>query len=97
MQQAIFHQYLYLLQIYTPDESVFVQVALLEVDRTEEFAPIKNASGEAVPDTAETARDLVLALQKRISSTSQLSKQGAGLSEDNQILTLLQAYVGGGI
>lgn len=75
-----------------------MQVALLEVDRTEEFAPIKNAIREGVPDTAETARDLVLALHKRISATSQIGKPEArGQSEDNQILTLLQAYVGGGI
>ncbi|KAG0567627.1 hypothetical protein KC19_7G149500 [Ceratodon purpureus] len=66
------------------------KVALLEVNRNEEFAPIKNASGEGIPDTAETARDMLLALQNRLSSTSPEAGQDG---ETNS--SLLRAYICG--
>lgn len=40
-------------------------MAVLEVERGEEFGPVKNASGDGVVDSAETARELMLALHAR--------------------------------
>ena len=42
-----------------------IQVAVLEVERGEEFGPVKNAFGEGVVDSAETARELLLALHAK--------------------------------
>jgi hypothetical protein len=70
---------------------LLAQVALLEVNRNEEFAPIKNGVGEGVPDTAETARDMVLALQNRLSSTP----AEAGQDDDENTSSLLRAYICG--
>ena len=39
--------------------------ALFEVRRDEEFAPVKNAPGQGLPDSPDTARDAILALHKR--------------------------------
>lgn len=39
--------------------------ALFEVRREEEFAPVKNAPGQGLPDSPDTARDAILALHKR--------------------------------
>lgn len=55
---------------FCPEEKVTV----LEVERGEEFAPIKNASGPGVPDSPDTARDMVLAYHKRL-----LTSAGVGL------------------
>jgi hypothetical protein len=55
---------------FCPEE----KVAVLEVERGEEFAPIKNASGPGVPDSPDTARDMVLAYHKRL-----LTSAGVGL------------------
>ena len=38
--------------------------ALFEVRREEEFAPVKNAPGQGLPDSPDTARDAILALHK---------------------------------
>ncbi|KAH9550882.1 hypothetical protein CY35_10G095000 [Sphagnum magellanicum] len=67
------------------------KVALLEVEREEEFAPIKNSVGA---DSKETARNMVLALQNRHSSLSQENESGFcdGLSP----MSLLKAYAFGG-
>jgi len=68
------------------------QVAVLEVDRNEEFAPIKNGAGPGISDTAETARDLVLALQNRFSSSSQEDESG---QEGENHSSLIRAYICG--
>lgn len=68
---------------------VIAQVAVLEVVRDEEFAPIKNAVGPGIPDTAETARDLVLALQNRLCSQVEESADNENGS------ALLRAYICG--
>ncbi|PSC69582.1 UDP-N-acetylglucosamine diphosphorylase 1-like isoform B [Micractinium conductrix] len=39
--------------------------ALFEVRRDEDFAPVKNAPGQGLPDSPDTARDAILALHKR--------------------------------
>jgi UDP-N-acetylglucosamine/UDP-N-acetylgalactosamine diphosphorylase len=39
--------------------------ALFEVRREEEFAPVKNAPGQGLPDSPDTAREAILALHKR--------------------------------
>lgn len=38
--------------------------ALFEVARGDEFAPVKNAPGQGLPDSPDTARDAILALHK---------------------------------
>lgn len=40
-------------------------MAVLEVRRDEEFAPVKNRSGDGVPDSPATARAMILALHRR--------------------------------
>lgn len=70
---------------------VIPQVAVLEVDRDEEFAPIKNGVGPGISDTAETARDMVLALQNRLCSTSQVDVS----ADDENHSSLLRAYICG--
>lgn len=67
------------------------EVALLEVNRNEEFAPIKNAVGPGIADTAETALDMTLALRNRSMSTAAESDQDG----DNHNLSLLRAYIFG--
>lgn len=68
------------------------KVAVLEVDRNEEFAPIKNGVGPGITDTAETARDLVLALQNRFPSSSHVDESG---QDGENYSSLLRAYVCG--
>jgi len=68
---------------------MIAQVAVLEVGRNEEFAPIKNGVGLGISDTAETARDMVLALQNRL---SQVSESG---QDDENHSSLLRAYICG--
>jgi UDP-N-acetylglucosamine/UDP-N-acetylgalactosamine diphosphorylase len=63
-------------------------VALLEVKREEEFAPIKNAVGPGVADSAATACDLLLALHQKVCSFPTLEKT----TEES---LLLKAYAGG--
>lgn len=70
---------------------MIAQVALLEVNRNEEFAPIKNAVGPGIADTAETALDMTLALRNRSMSTAAESDQDG----DNHNLSLLRAYIFG--
>lgn len=41
------------------------RAVLMEVRRSEEFAPVKNASADGVPDSPETARAVILALHRR--------------------------------
>lgn len=36
-----------------------------QVRREEEFAPVKNAPGQGLPDSPDTARDAILALHRR--------------------------------
>ena len=36
-----------------------------QVRRDEDFAPVKNAPGQGLPDSPDTARDAILALHKR--------------------------------
>ncbi|CAM6009300.1 unnamed protein product [Sphagnum balticum] len=71
------------------------KVALLEVDRDEEFAPIKNAVGPGVPDSPATALDLLLALHCRVHSTPGPDSSNIRHQEESTNLTLLKAYVGG--
>lgn len=40
-------------------------MAVLEVERAAEFAPVKNKSGEGVPDSPATARQMILDLHRR--------------------------------
>lgn len=65
-----------------------MQVALLEVSREEEFAPIKNAVGPGVADTAATARELIVSLHQRVDSLSETEMEKQGF-------LLLKAYAGG--
>ncbi len=51
-------------------------MAVLEVDRAAEFAPVKNKSGEGVADTPATARRMILDLHRRWA-------RDAGLPEDS--------------
>lgn len=69
-----------------------MQVALLEVHREEEFAPVKNAAGPGVPDTVDTARELVLGLQRRLSECS-FSEPPSPRAQ--LIRNVLVAYLGG--
>lgn len=64
------------------------QVVLLEVNREEEFAPIKNAVGPGVADSAATACDLLLTLHQQVCSLPTSEKT-------TKDLLLLKAYVGG--
>lgn len=57
---------------FCPEE----KVAVLEVERGEEFAPIKNASGDGVPDSPATARDMVLSYHKRLLRAAGLESNG---------------------
>ncbi len=68
-----------------------VKVALLEVEREEEFAPIKNSMGA---DSEETARNMVLALQNRQSSLSQENE--SGFCDWLSPMSLLKTYAFGG-
>lgn len=77
MEDAAFHTYL-----------GCTQVVLLEVKREEEFAPIKNAVGPGVADSAATACDLLLALHQQVCSLPTLEKS-------TEELLLLKAYAGG--
>lgn len=70
-------------------------MALLEVDRDEEFAPIKNAVGPGVPDSPATALDLLLAVHCRVHSTPGPDSSNIRHQEESTNLSLLKAYVGG--
>ena len=59
------------------------------MNREEEFAPIKNAVGPGVADSAATATELLLALKRRVNSFH--PKAGAG----SKGFSLLKAYAGG--
>lgn len=58
----------------------------MEVKREEEFAPIKNADGPGVADTAATASELLLALKRKVSMVPFQAGKG---------FALLKAYAGG--
>ncbi|CAM6105139.1 unnamed protein product [Calypogeia fissa] len=68
------------------------KVALLEVHRNEEFAPVKNAAGPGIPDTVDTARELVLGLQRQLSSSTVPNPQSP---QHRLIKKILVAYLGG--
>jgi UDP-N-acetylglucosamine/UDP-N-acetylgalactosamine diphosphorylase len=83
------------LELYIFDAFKYCQrnkVALLEVHREEEFAPVKNAAGPGVPDTVNTARDLVLRLQRRLASSTVSEPQSSRFQLTRKIRL---AYLGG--
>jgi UDP-N-acetylglucosamine/UDP-N-acetylgalactosamine diphosphorylase len=59
------------------------------VNREEEFAPIKNAVGPGVADSAATATELLLALKRRVNS---FPPKAGTVSKG---FALLKAYAGG--
>ncbi|THG98174.1 hypothetical protein EW145_g7474 [Phellinidium pouzarii] len=81
------------LEIFVFDVFPFAaRFAVLEGARTEEFSPLKNASG-AKADTAETSRRDLLAQQRRF-----LEQAGATLAEGVEIeLSPLLTYAGEGL
>lgn len=80
--------------IYCVAHVLCVQVALLEVDRAEEFSPIKNAEGQGVSDTAATAQEMLLSLHKSLASRTD-EPEIPIKNQDNGSLSLLRAYYSG--
>ncbi|KAH0791946.1 UDPGP type 1 family protein [Histomonas meleagridis] len=55
-------------------------VVIVECNREDEFAPVKNSSG-APTDSPETARDLLLALHRRWAEENEITLEGEGQLE----------------
>jgi len=73
------------------------RVALLEVNRSEEFAPVKNAPNEDKPDSPETARAAVLKLHKGwIEAAGGVVKISKGSPDGLEVSPLL-SYGGEGL
>lgn len=66
------------------------RMAVMDVPRTEEFAPVKNHSGS---DSPETARELISDLAKKYMSTVGANVIGTGISEISPLIT----YAGEGL
>lgn len=80
------------MELFIFDVFPFTNLALLEVERKDEFSPLKNASGSPT-DCPETSRADVLDLSKRY-----LINAGAKVSNDIQIeLSPLVTYSGEGL
>ncbi|TIB77514.1 nucleotide-diphospho-sugar transferase [Wallemia mellicola] len=80
------------MELFIFDVFPFTNLAILEVERKDEFSPLKNAPGSK-SDTPETSRSDVLSLSKRY-----LKENGANISDEIEIeLSPLVTYAGEGL
>ncbi|TIA72057.1 hypothetical protein E3P91_02177 [Wallemia ichthyophaga] len=80
------------MELFIFDVFPFTNLSLLEVERSDEFSPLKNAPGSKA-DTPETSRKDVLNLSKRY-----LKENGAVIADDIEIeLSPLVSYEGEGL
>ena len=57
------------------------KMAVMQVERSEQFSPVKNKAGEGVPDSPQTSRDMFSALHRKWLVAAGYMVEGDGLVE----------------